>query len=236
MRAATNTLKQTSRKELAIDEQLGIPQDLAPVIRQTIRDSGLSYDSYAKAITANALKDLPYWSQSDLERLIITANAYRLNPLSREISMLKSHIDQPAIIVVGVDGWSKIMNAHAQFAGVQFLESGERSQDIPNWMECEIYRHDRVVPLRVREYFDEVRNDHPSWITHPRRMLRHKCMVQCARIAFGLSDIYDPDEALRVEQAIERKPPHKAQGINKTKKGIEALTQMLENKVNKKEA
>jgi hypothetical protein len=43
MRAATNTLKQTSRKELAIDEQLGIPQDLAPVIRQTIRNGGTYY-------------------------------------------------------------------------------------------------------------------------------------------------------------------------------------------------
>ena len=29
-------------------------------------------------------------------------------------------------------------------------------------------------------------------------MLRHKPMVQCARICFGLSGIYDPDEANRV--------------------------------------
>jgi hypothetical protein len=28
-------------------------------------------------------------------------------------------------------------------------------------------------------------------------MLRHKAMVQCARLAFGLTNIVDPDEAYR---------------------------------------
>ena len=48
----------------------------------------------------------------------------------------------------------------------------------------------------------EVRGLSASWITHPRRMLRHKALVQCARVAFGLSDIFDPDEVSRV--AVER--------------------------------
>jgi hypothetical protein len=29
-------------------------------------------------------------------------------------------------------------------------------------------------------------------------MLRHKALVQCARLCFGLSGIYDPDEAQRI--------------------------------------
>jgi hypothetical protein len=29
-------------------------------------------------------------------------------------------------------------------------------------------------------------------------MLRHKAMIQCARICFGLSGVYDPDEAQRI--------------------------------------
>jgi hypothetical protein len=32
-------------------------------------------------------------------------------------------------------------------------------------------------------------------------MLRHKALVQCARVAFGLAGLYDPDEALRVQHA-----------------------------------
>jgi hypothetical protein len=50
----------------------------------------------------------------------------------------------------------------------------------------------------VREYLSEVLGEGSAWITHPRRMLRHKAMVHCARITFGLSDIVDPDEAQRV--------------------------------------
>jgi hypothetical protein len=30
-------------------------------------------------------------------------------------------------------------------------------------------------------------------------MLRHKAMVQCARISYGMSDIFDPDEAQRIK-------------------------------------
>jgi hypothetical protein len=32
----------------------------------------------------------------------------------------------------------------------------------------------------------------------PKRMLRHKAMVHCARISFGMGDIFDPDEAQRI--------------------------------------
>jgi len=41
------------------------------------------------------------------------------------------------------------------------------------------------------------RNTQP-WQSHPRRMLRHKAMIQCARLAFGFAGIYDQDEAERI--------------------------------------
>jgi len=39
------------------------------------------------------------------------------------------------------------------------------------------------------------------WKSHPRRMLRHKAMIQCARLAFGYAGIYDADEAERIIEA-----------------------------------
>jgi hypothetical protein len=33
-------------------------------------------------------------------------------------------------------------------------------------------------------------------------MLRHKALIQCARVAFGFSGIYDPDEAERIVETI----------------------------------
>lgn len=211
-----------------LDKQLGIPDNLAQGLRQVIRESGLSYDSYVKVITASALRDLPVWTQADLERLLLTAKQHSLNPLNREIFMLSSGSEATPLIVVGVDGWSKIMNSHPQFAGMQFQESAESSGGIPSWMECEIYRHDRVVPLKVREYFEEARSDHMAWITHPRRMLRHKCMVQCARIAFGLSGIYEPDEASKIHMSANKNE----RSIGKKKRiqplGSNALSKILE--------
>jgi hypothetical protein len=39
----------------------------------------------------------------------------------------------------------------------------------------------------IKEYLEEVRTDHPSWQQMPRRMLRHRVIQQCARLALGIS-------------------------------------------------
>jgi uncharacterized short protein YbdD (DUF466 family) len=39
----------------------------------------------------------------------------------------------------------------------------------------------------IKEYLEEVRTDHPSWQQIPRRMLRHRVIQQCARLALGIS-------------------------------------------------
>jgi hypothetical protein len=44
------------------------------------------------------------------------------------------------------------------------------------------------------------------WQTHPKRMLRHKAMIQCARLAFGYGGIYDQDEAERIAEAQAHHP------------------------------
>jgi hypothetical protein len=93
------------------------------------------------------------------------------------------------------------MNAHPQFDGVTFMESPELIEEVPSWIECTIFRKDRKVALSIKEYFAEARNDQMAWITHPRRMLRHKALVQCARLSFGLAGIYEHDEAMRIRQS-----------------------------------
>ena len=45
------------------------------------------------------------------------------------------------------------------------------------------------------------KRDVAPWKSHPRRMLRHKAMIQCARLAFGFAGIYDQDEAERIAEA-----------------------------------
>jgi phage recombination protein Bet len=134
-------------------------------------------------------------STEQLMALCIVANAYNLNPWTKEIYAFPDR-NNGIVPVVGVDGWSRIINEHPQCDGIQFKEADDGS-----WIECTIYRKDRQFPTTVREYLSEVRRDTQPWRSHPRRMLRHKALIQCARIVFGFAGIYDPDEAERIIDA-----------------------------------
>jgi phage recombination protein Bet len=134
-------------------------------------------------------------STEQLMALCIVANAYNLNPWTKEIYAFPDR-NNGIVPVVGVDGWSRIINEHPQCDGIQFNEAEDGT-----WIECTIHRKDRKFPTTVREYMTEVRRSTQPWQSHPRRMLRHKALIQCARIVFGFAGIYDPDEADRIIEA-----------------------------------
>ncbi len=171
--------------------------------KRCLKRSGMSPDVFIQALTQTALAPLVTWTQADLETLLVACERHGLDPIGREVFMVRDGdpLTDAALVVVGVDGWSRIINAHPSFAGMQFKESSELIDGLPTWVECTLHRWDRRVPTRVREYLVEVRGASQAWITHPRRMLRHKALVQCARLAFGLVGVYDPDEALRIKES-----------------------------------
>jgi len=174
------------------------------ILDRSVQRSGLSYDSFVRLIIQSALSRLSIWSQADLDRLLLLAERLGLDPLSNEIYATEvvpeSGKKQRIFFVVGVDGWSKIINAHPQFDGMRFVESAPGDDELPQYFDCTIFRKDRKVATSVREYMHEAHTNQGAWLTHPRRMLRHKAMVQCARICFGLSGIYEPDEEQRIEK------------------------------------
>ena len=86
---------------------------------------------------------------------------------------------------ITVEGYSKMLNCHPGFDGIVFTESPELTNGVPIWMECTIYRKDRRLPIVIREYFEEVKGEQAIWQKMPRRMLRHRAMQQCARLAIG---------------------------------------------------
>jgi phage recombination protein Bet len=131
-------------------------------------------------------------SDEQMMALLVVADQHGLNPWTKEIYAFPS---QNGIVpVVGVDGWARIINSHPQFDGMEFTEAEDGA-----WIECAIYRKDRHHPTKVREWMIECkRTAQGPWQSHPRRMLRHKALIQCARIAFSFSGIYDQDEAERI--------------------------------------
>ena len=173
-----------------------------PVFKRCLERSGMTAEGFVETLTHTSLSGLVAWTQTDLERLLLTAELHGLNPTGNEIFLVPTGgVLGPTTVVVGVDGWSRIINSHSQFAGMRFRESSKLIDDIPSWIECSIFRWDRHVPTTVREYLEEVRGEGAAWITHPRRMLRHKAMIQCARLAFGLVGICDRDEAQNAGRA-----------------------------------
>lgn len=161
------------------------------------------------------LKDTAFRGQvsdSQMAALLIVAEQYGLNPWTKEIYAFPDR--QNGIVpVVGVDGWARIINGNQNFDGMEFSQDEESCT-------CKIYRKDRAHPVSVTEYMSECRRDNVQpWKTHPRRMLRHKAMIQCARIAFGFGGIYDEDEAERII-----KPEKEINPVSKHEKQKQAIS------------
>jgi phage recombination protein Bet len=136
--------------------------------------------------------------------LLVVAEQYGLNPFTKEIYAFAS--DGGITPIIGVDGWLRLINERPEFESME-LRYAEDGDDNP-WIECTIHRKDRSLPISVREYMDECARDTGPWKSHPRRMLRHKAIIQCARVAFGFAGVYDPDEGERVANAIDVTPTH----------------------------
>jgi phage recombination protein Bet len=130
-------------------------------------------------------------TDAQMQALMIVADQYGLNPWTKEIYAFP---DKGGIVpVVGVDGWARIINENPAFDGMEFSMDKDGTE-----CTCKIYRKDRGHAISATEYMAECKRNTQPWQSHPRRMLRHKAMIQCARLAFGFAGIYDQDEAERI--------------------------------------
>ena len=173
-------------------------------------DMGTDGSDLIETLKATAFKGEV--SNAQMTALMVVANQYGLNPWTKEIYAFPDK-NNGIVPVVGVDGWARIINDNPQFDGMDFAQSDEMvrmpgaNSDAPAWIECAMYRKDRARPVIIREYLDETYREPfkgkfgpviGPWQTHPKRFLRHKAMIQCARMAFGYGGIYDQDEAERI--------------------------------------
>lgn len=139
-------------------------------------------------------------TDEQMTALMIVADQYGLNPFTKEIYAFPDK-NNGIVPVVGVDGWSRIINGNQMFDGIEFDQDDESCT-------CRIYRKDRNHPTSVTEYLSECKRPVGPWQSHPKRMLRHKALIQCARLAFGFVGIFDQDEAERIMEVkdINQKP------------------------------
>ena len=177
---------------------LAIKEDLPALSKATDHVNGLIAKeltelSQAIAIDAQELRawiDLQNTNQKippakSILHLLRTAKQYQLDPLQEEV--LLTQYQDSWQISISVDGWIKLIHRHPTFAGVSFAQSPDNEEGLPLWMECTIYRSDQAIATTVREYLSEVINDSEIWKKMPRRMLRHRVLQQCARLAMGIA-------------------------------------------------
>jgi phage recombination protein Bet len=173
-------------------------QKRASLIEKMANKYGLEPNRMMATLKATAFRgDV---TNEQMAALLIVADQHNLNPWLKEIYAFPSR--QGIVPIVGVDGWARIINEHPQFDGMDFEQDDEKCT-------CRIHRKDRAHPVAVTEYMIECKRSTDPWNTHPKRMLRHKAMIQAARLAFSFAGIYDPDEGERVlaaEEAIDVTP------------------------------
>jgi hypothetical protein len=146
--------------------------------------------SAASSLEINEL-ELKAWIELQIEvpaktilALLRNMQHWHLDPLKEEMGFTQ-YEDGNWQVFISIEGCSKLLNAHTQFNGLVFNQADTLVEGVPEWMECSIYRRDRIMPITVREYFVEVRNSHDMWQKMPRRMLRHRALQQCVRLALG---------------------------------------------------
>ena len=161
------------------------------LMTENLNMKGVDEGNLYQTLKATVFKDAK--DDSQLATLMIVANQYGLNPFTKEIYAFPSR--GAVIPIVSVDGWTRIINDNPNCDGIQFLQDDESAT-------CTIYRKDRSHPTVVTEYLSECKMNTDPWKKYPKRMLRHKALIQCARVAFGYSGIYDEDEAKRIDGGI----------------------------------
>lgn len=194
-----------------------IPQPKQGLVAKFGERFGVDAEKLLTTLKATCFKTKEPASTEQMMALLVVADQYRLNPFTKEIFAFEDK-HKGIVPVVSVDGWARIINEHPQYDGIEFTYADDSTtlaggKPCPTWCEARIYRKDRTRPTVVREYLDEVYQPPRSgysgpWQSHTKRFLRHKALIQCARVAFGFAGIYDEDEAHRIIQGeASRVPP-----------------------------
>lgn len=163
---------------------------------------GVEPNRLLKCLTTQVFKqaDGRQPSNEELMVLLLVCENFGLNPFNREIFAFRGKGGE-IVPVVSLDGWAKIVRSQKDFNGVTFAFSNNTvkvpgcAQELPEFVECAMRLKGVDEPIVIQEFMVECFNDKsPVWKKWPRRMLRTRAFIQCARLAFSLTGLYDEGE------------------------------------------
>lgn len=163
---------------------------------------GVEPNRLLKCLTTQVFKqaDGRQPSNEELMVLLLVCENFGLNPFNREIFAFRGKGGE-IVPVVSLDGWAKIVRSQKDFNGVSFrfsettIKVAGCNQELPEFVECAMRLKGVDEPIVIQEFMVECFNDKsPVWRKWPRRMLRTRAFIQCARLAFSLTGLYDEGE------------------------------------------
>ena len=214
---ATSAIVKLSQK-YGLDEVKLVETLRATVIRpKRIRGRDGKPDSFVPA------------SEAEVNAFLAVAAQYDLDPLLKQIHAFVSDRGGGIVPIVGYDGWVRLVNRERRFAGFETVDHLDEQNNLYAitgkmhvWNSHDGTPDEGKYTVEVTEYLAECRMDTEPWKKWPRRMLRNKVYNQTARMAFGLSGLYDEDEGARIEaleDAIDITPtkiPQAISGVGRT--------------------
>lgn len=163
---------------------------------------GVEPNRLLKCLTTQVFKqaDGRQPTTEELMVLLLVCENFALNPFNREIFAFRGKGGE-IVPVVSLDGWAKIVRSQKDFNGVSFRFSETTvkvagcNQELPEFVECAMRLKGVDEPIVIQEFMIECFTEKSSvWRKWPRRMLRTRAFIQCARLAFSLTGIYDEGE------------------------------------------
>lgn len=136
-------------------------------------------------------------SDEHVAAFLVLAHKYKLDPLSEQIHAFPSKGGVKAMI--GIDGWISIAQRQAHYDGFKHIDQFDEKGKLVA-VTAIVRRKDHSEPTEITEYMDECSRDTTPWKQFPKRMLRHKAIMQGIRMAFGISNLVDEDEAADIRR------------------------------------
>lgn len=184
-----------------------VPDQLNSLVGRMAAEYGVDkaklYSTLANSIFAQGGKDRNGSYQvktptlEEMMSLLIVADRFKLDPFTKQIFAFSSR--GKVVPIVSVDGWLALLNRQPDYDGLTVDFSDDLVEiggvKLPEFCRVSIHRKSLTRPVVISEYATEVFQPTEVWKKYPRRMMRHKAIIQCARIAFSISGIYDREEA-----------------------------------------
>ena len=184
-----------------------VPDQLNSLVGRMAAEYGVDkaklYSTLANSIFAQGGKDrngsyqVKTPTPEEMMSLLIVAYRFKLDPFTKQIFAFSSR--GKVVPIVSVDGWLALLNRQPDYDGLTVEFSNDLVEiggvKLPEFCRVSIHRKSLTRPVVISEYATEVFQPTEVWKKYPRRMMRHKAIIQCARIAFSISGIYDREEA-----------------------------------------